>query len=311
MAGALQDYPTAEDREAELTRLATRAGAELFTVGQSVLGRPIRAARLPSTGKTGRRVLCVANIHGVEFIAGRVALGLMGALTSEGGAFAELREQAEVLVVPCANPDGYARTVDAQGVGTLQELRTNAHGVDLNRNFPLPYGATPSFLPTAGSAHHGDATFRGTHPFSEPETSALNTLFAREQFHALLSLHSFMGTLIPPRVTNAEDYATYGTLCSAFAARQPAWGYKRLASRHLDVFTGELEDHAHHVYGTWSSCVESFPVFHSIRQHLHAPSLFWRFNPQAPEQYVKNDVPGLVSFFLTALHQGRPRATMQ
>lgn len=311
MAGALHDYPTPEARENELTRLADACGAELFVVGESVEGRPIRAARIPAKAKTDKRVLCMANIHGVEFIAGRVALGLMRAVTTEGGAFAELRERAEIVVLPCANPDGYARTVERQGQGALHELRTNTHGVDLNRNFPMPYGSTPSIIPTAGSARHGDATFRGTHPFSEPETRALDGLMKREKFHALLSLHSFMGTLIPAYVRDAADYRTYSTLCRAFVEKQPRFRYQRLASRHLDVFTGELEDHAHHVYGTWATCLETFPVVHSVRQHLHAPSLFWRFNPHALDAYVRNDVPGAAAFFLTALAQPRPRATEQ
>ena len=67
------------------------------------------------------------------------------------------------------------------------------------------------------------------------------------------------------------------------------------------MFTGEQEDHQHHVHGTWALTIEVFPVTASLRQHLRAPSTFWRFNPRRPETWVENDVPGIVAFFLEAL----------
>ena len=115
-----------------------------------------------------------------------------------------------------------------------------------------------------------------------------------------------MGTLIPACVKDPGDFAAYAVLCGEFARAQHRWRYRRLASRRFDVFMGELEDHAHHVHRAWACCVEVFPVVKSQRQHLRAPSLFWRFNPRAPEAYVANDVPGVCAFFLSALRLARP-----
>jgi hypothetical protein len=251
----------------------------------------------------------LANIHGVEWVGSQVALGFARALRSQGQLFGELQSRAEVWVIPCANPDGYARTGEQRGAGTLAELRTNANGVDLNRNFPLPHGQPPSWIPGTGSAKHGHATYRGTQPLSEPETAALDGLLARERFHAVLSLHSFMGTLIPARVTDADCYGAYARLCREFRRHQAHFGYRRVANRTLDVYTGELEDHAHHVYRAWACCVEIFPVSHSLKQHVRAPSLFWRFNPRLPDAYLANDAPGIAAFFLDALRLERPVAT--
>ena len=39
----------------------------------------------------------------------------------------------------------------------------------------------------------------------------------------------------------------------------------------------------------------------SLRQHLRAPSLFWRFNPREPAAWVDSDVGGLAAFFHAAL----------
>ena len=168
----LSPYPPPEEQDVECAVLADRSGAEPITYGRSVEGRPLVALRVPSSAPAAPRVLCAVNLHGVELVTGRVALGFLAALAGDTGPARALRERAEVWVAPCLNPDGYARTVAQEGVGRLAELRGNARGVDLNRNFPLALGATPSALPGAGSRRPGRATYHGPAPLSEPETAA-------------------------------------------------------------------------------------------------------------------------------------------
>jgi protein MpaA len=59
----------------------------------------------------------------------------------------------DLWLVPSMNPDGQAH-----------QVRTNAHQVDLNRNFPQ--GWAPLGQP-------GDSQYAGTGPASEPETKAI------------------------------------------------------------------------------------------------------------------------------------------
>jgi predicted deacylase len=303
----LGPYPSPDEREARIDELAASLDADVVHYGRSVRGAPLRAVRVPCRGGPETpRVLCSANIHGPELVGAAVALGLLEQLVAGEAAAAELRDRAEVWVVPCINPDGYARTWARSGRGTLAELRTNERGVDLNRNYPMPGAATPRRLPGAGSSRRGDATFRGPSPLSEPETRALHELCLAQRFHASANMHSFMGTIIPSRVTDPATYETYRSLCGAFRAAQPRHRYRRMASRVFDVFTGEQEDHQHHALGTWAVCIETFSVLASYRQHLRAPSLFWRFNPRDPHPWIDNDVPGILAFFLAALE--RPRA---
>lgn len=304
MTRALAPYPSPEERADELDRLAALAGGSVEVYGTSVEGRPLRAAMLPGVNRGLPRVLCCANIHGPEYVGNRVATGLLERLSEPTG----LRERAEVWVVPCVNPDGYARTWELEGRAPLSTLRKNAGGVDLNRNYPRPGGAGPSRLPFTGSDEPSQATYRGPAPLSEPETRALDDLLQRLDFHASANLHSFMGTLIPARVRRRDHYDTYGSLCAAFRSAQPHRRYRRLSSRVFDTFTGEQEDHQHHIHRTWALCVESFPVLASYRQHLRAPSTFWRFNPHDPGPWVANDVPGLLAFFDAALDEERPQA---
>lgn len=293
----MSPYPDPEARDAELAAVCARVGAELVPFGASVEGRTLAAARIARPGAP--RVVVGATIHGVEWIANRVAVGFLRSLPGSA-----LAERAEIWVIPCINPDGYARTWAQRGEGRVGELRTNARGVDLNRNFPLPWGARPSRIPFAGSSRRGTATWRGEAPLSEPETRSLVALLGRIDAHAGANLHAFMGTVIPPRVLHAEDRAVYARLAAAFAKGQRHARYPRLASR-LDVFTGEQEDWQHHAMGTWAVCVETFPVLASVRQHIRAPSTFWRFNPREPDPWVLSDVAGLHALLGAALEVPR------
>jgi predicted deacylase len=308
---ALDPYPDPDARERELDELAAAAsrriaGVELLEYGRSVEGRPLRAVRIPRQGgNSGPRVLVCANTHGPEFIGNRVCTALLREASQRDGALDPLLARAQLWLVPCINPDGYARTYARDGVGELPSLRHNQNGVDLNRNWPLPEGGRRLPLPGAGSMRPGDATYCGPHPLSEPETASLDRLLAEQDFHASANLHSFMGTLFPARVTDGESFRRYRSLCEALSRAQPRVHYRWLASRHFDTFTGEQEDHQHHTRRCWAVCVESFPLRASFAQHLRAPSLFWRFNPRDPGPWVENDVPGIVAFLLAALELPR------
>jgi hypothetical protein len=299
----LDPYPSPEERDARLSAGLARVGGELVSYGRSVEGRALLAGRVPRAGPGGdppRRVLIAANIHGPEYVSSQVALGALERL-DQADPLRRLRLEAEVWIIPCLNPDAYARVWERDGKGTMTELRCNGRGVDLNRNFPLPAARTRRRLPGAGSTTPGTATYVGPAPLSEPESAALARLLDEQRFHAATSGHSFAGALVPAHVEDAATFASYRGLCAAFAAAQPRARYRRLAARRLDTFTGELEDFHHHHHRTWAVCVETFPVLASWRQHLRAPSLFWRMNPRDPAPWVDNDVPGVAAFLQAAL----------
>lgn len=304
--GPLSPYRSPEQRRRAVVDAARATGGELVPYGASVEGEPLEAIRIPATTDATRRVLCSANIHGPEWVGCEVALALAHAAADPATPAHALRRHAELWVVPCLNPDGYRRTWQRQGVGPLALLRTNAHGVDLNRNYPLPGGARRRALPGAGSTRPGDATYAGPAPLSEPETAALDRLCADQRFWASANLHSFMGTMIPAHVGDRACFRHYAGLCRAMAAAQPRWRYRRLAARVLDTFTGEQEDHQHHVHDAWAVCIEVFPILASYRQHWRPPCTFWRFNPREPRGWIDNDVPGVVAWLDAALAGPRP-----
>lgn len=278
----------------------------MHVLGESVEGRPIRAVHVKGTGD--RAILVCAGIHGPEYIGTEVALGFLERVRSS---HADLLDRADVWVVPCLNPDGYERTWARGGVGKLSELRQNAHGVDLNRNYPLPAPLAPVWSTLGGWRTGSDdpknSFFRGTGPLSEPETAALAKLAAEVPFHASVSLHSTMGTLFPPCVSDASTSEKYRGLCAAFSGAQKEARYRHFAAGSLDRFTGEQEDHQHHVHHTWAICVEHYPLWVDTKRFLQS-NLFRRFNPPDPGTWVDNDLPGLAAYFRGALDLG-PSAT--
>lgn len=281
----IDGYPALRDVFDSLQRLG-----EVEVIGTSVEDRPIHAVHLGGEGP----VVCVTGgIHGLEYIGVQVALRVaeLGPLPG-----------ARLVVLPVLNPDGYARTWRDRGRGRVRDLRKNARGVDLNRNFPLPYdSAAPSWLPGAGSSDPDAATYRGTGPLSEPEAQAVARWMRQYRPHSSVNCHSFMGTLIAARVWHPSDWRGYTRLGRAFRSVQPGFGYPRLATPVLDVFTGELEDWQHHVLGCWSVCVESFSLRESLAQHLRAPSGFSRFNPASPEAIAARDALAVRAMLTMAL----------
>lgn len=128
------------------------------TIGSSTQGQSIRAW---SKGTGSRHILYLACIHGDEQ-SGRP---LLDRLIRHIDGHPELLDGKKVTVIPVANPDGFARG-----------SRTNANGVDLNRNFP-----TNNFKPSSG---HGMA------PTSEPETRALCGVIRRQRPDVIVTVHS-------------------------------------------------------------------------------------------------------------------------
>jgi len=120
--------------------------------GGSVEGRPLLAAQ---SGSGPVRIYLIGGIHGDE-IEGRSALDFAKDVTHAA---------ATIRIVRDLNPDG-----------TAAYRRTNARGLDLNRNWPAR-----NFAPGSGG---------GPTPLSEPETRALDQDLRAFRPHVVVVLHS-------------------------------------------------------------------------------------------------------------------------
>jgi protein MpaA len=164
VARLLRGFPLASRRPAAAGRAAPApAGAgrsRRVVIGHSVRGRPI-AARVLGPDTAPRRLLLVGCIHGNECAGTAILSALARAPVPVG---------VQLWLVAELNPDGTA-------AGTRQ----NAHGVDLNRNFPYRWERMTD--PTYDS---------GRRPASEPETRAAMALIRRIRPAVTIWYHQHM-----------------------------------------------------------------------------------------------------------------------
>jgi len=112
-----------------------------------------------AAGQPTRTVLVIGSIHGDEQAGLRVIRRLRDRDSLPIG--------LDLWLLRTVNPDG-----------TVHDVRTNAHGVDLNRNFPYLWHRSPR-----------GATWSGTRPLSEPESVLLHDLVLRLQPDLTLVFH--------------------------------------------------------------------------------------------------------------------------
>jgi protein MpaA len=138
---------------------------ERDVIGHSVQGRPIVLIR-NAAADAAVKVLVVGDTHGNEQAGMRVTRRLVERDTPA---------EVELLVVPTINPDG-----------VVARIRGNAHGVDLNRNFPFGWR-----LLTGGE-------YSGPRPLSEPESRAAQRLILRERPDVTIWFHQPFGLVDRP-----------------------------------------------------------------------------------------------------------------
>jgi protein MpaA len=115
-------------------------------LGRSVDGRPIIAVEIGNPS-SARKILVVGCVHGNECAGAAITARLL-----------TLRPplQADLWIIPNLNPDGAA-----------QGSRGNAHGVDLNRNFPWHWQPLHGLYDS------------GARPLSEPESRIAQKLILK------------------------------------------------------------------------------------------------------------------------------------
>jgi protein MpaA len=159
-----------------------------LTIGHSVQDRPLVVHRV-GPSDAARKVLVVGSIHGNER-AGIAVTRALRAVTPPPG--------VQLLLIDRANPDGAA-------AGT----RGNAHGVDLNRNFPWRW------------RHLGGVYYAGPRPASEPETRALRRLVLRERPAVSVWFHQHLNFVILDRGADQRLVRRYARVARMRAGHYP------------------------------------------------------------------------------------------
>ena len=134
-------------------------GRRQTLLGRSVDGRPIVAVEIGDFDASGR-VLVVGCIHGNEPAGIAIANRL---------AHSSPPPELDLWIVPDLNPDGVAA-----------HTRGNAHGVDLNRNFPWRWQRLSGLF------------YSGPRPLSEPESRIAARLIGRARPQISIWFHQHM-----------------------------------------------------------------------------------------------------------------------
>ena len=154
-----------------------RASATASVEGQPLLWRDFE----PAASRAGaQRILLIGGIHGDEFSSVSIIFQWMRRLQ------ADRTQPFHWRVMPLLNPDGLMH---------VPETRTNARGVDLNRNFPTPrwdHTALPFWVERTG---RDPRRYPGPAPQSEPETRWLLRHIERFRPHVIISVHAPYGVL--------------------------------------------------------------------------------------------------------------------
>ena len=232
----------------------------LSSIGQSALGKEIPLLKL---GKGQRPVLWIAALHSRE-VATSAYLMLTAEQyaeaytngTSLGHTSAEkvqwLLDEFTVYLVPMANPDG-VDIVTADGpanisVDNASSWKSNANGVNLNRNFPFDWDGNRE---KAGYNHE---YYRGPYEASEPETAALMGLCESVAFEHMVSCH-VQGKLIYWRDDKNGIIPGDEALANEIAQIMD-FSIPRSTSRGLDGWSGGFENWFRYRFNKPGLCLE-------------------------------------------------------
>ena len=135
-----------------------------------------------------QRVLVIAAMHGDEFSAASLALHWLKQAQQAPG-------QTHWRFIPLLNPDGLMHK---------PPQRANAHGVDLNRNFPTPDWQNLARRYWERDTRKDPRRWPGKAPLSEPESTYLFNQIKQFAPHVIVSIHApygvldFDGPVMPP-----------------------------------------------------------------------------------------------------------------
>lgn len=252
-----------------LDRIAAWAANEpdrvsVVEAGLSLEGRAIRGVRITNPGGPADRpvVLVQATMHAREWAA---VAGTMYAaeqfITAPGGsALDALLDQAELLVVPVVNPDGYIYSWDVERL--WRKNRRDGVGVDLNRNWGWEWGGQGASPIPEEDIYHGPAAF------SEPESIAMRDLIdAEPDMIAMLDVHSFGQLLLYPwgydYVDSVDDLVFANLAADMAAPMMVPYGQQYLPLQSSDLYpaSGNAIDWAYGAHGIYAITIEVRPTF--------------------------------------------------
>ncbi len=215
--GSMGGFYTLAEVNAELDSMRMQFPnliTQKVSIGNSVEGRPTYMVKIsdnPDVNEDEPEVLFTALHHAREPEGMMQLVYFMYYLLENYNTDASVKylvDHREIYCIPVVNPDGYEynhqmtpnggymwrkNKQDNNGNGTFQE---SYDGIDLNRNYgPYAYWNSSN---GGSSTNPGDETYRGTAPFSAPETANLKDFLTAHNIRCILNYHTYGNYLIYP-----------------------------------------------------------------------------------------------------------------
>ena len=213
--GSMGGYYTHDEVVEHLVELSEdypNVVSELQYLGESYEGRPIYAIKLsdnPNSDENEPEVLYTALHHAREPMSYMNLFYYMYWLVENYNIDDEataLLNNREMWFIPMVNPDGlvYNQEINLNGGGMQRKNHRNTcssnddqydwDGIDLNRNYSYQW----AFDDEGSSPDPCSQTYRGSAPFSEPETQIIRDFVEDHDFPIVLNYHSYGNLLIHP-----------------------------------------------------------------------------------------------------------------
>jgi carboxypeptidase T len=176
------------------------------SIGRSLQGRPIWAVRItadPDIASNRPQVLYFALQHPREPMGMMTLLYFMWYLAEQYGQDPEvtyLLQNRDLWFIPIVNVDGYEanRRMAPGGGGMRYKNMRNVvtdddqNGVNLNNN----WGAEWGYDDIGSSPDPLHPRYRGTAPFSEPETQAVRNFYRGKSFRFVMEFHAYYNDVL-------------------------------------------------------------------------------------------------------------------
>jgi len=205
--GGYYTFSEIEDNLDELTDMYPEIISSKVSIGQTLEGRNIWLIKVsdnPNVDEDEPEALYTGLHHAREPMSYMNLFYFMhwlGENYEVNPLATHLVNNRELWFIPAINPDGlvYNQSIAPNGGGMQRKnIRETCNGtpdgVDLNRNYSFMWG-----YDNEGSSNDGcDETYRGSGPFSEPETQVIRDFVENHDFPLAFNYHSYSNLLIYP-----------------------------------------------------------------------------------------------------------------
>ncbi|MHC4660739.1 MAG: M14 family zinc carboxypeptidase [Planctomycetota bacterium] len=275
----LEPYSNYAETRALLGRLAEDNPdiMSISTIGYSVWGREIYAVKISDNVQLDEDEPVVhfdAHHHAREIMTPEVIIDICQQLVAGYGSISEVTDwinNYEIFLIPCVNPDGAVAVFEIDW-----NIRKNANGVDLNRNYPADWGN-----PLGSDDDPDSSTYHGPFPASEPEVQTVMAQVLGTRPAVAINFHSHSNIILypygsPGLVPTSQDtflyqfgndiasamtrdiggpYECYNTLWYDASGTTQDWMYRDIGTFCVLVEVGNSFDYSfypfHPDYGDW------------------------------------------------------------